>query len=97
MFGEDERGNANKRYTIESYVNARSIPRPDTLAKLCKVLGVEKDDLLPSSYRVGTPAPLVSYEQIDRNTVRLGIHPQEMPVRKALRIMAILNEENDEC
>ena len=95
MYGEDERGGANKRYQIGGYVHGHSLPRTKILQAMCRALGVTKEDLLPRGRSTSEALPMLSFEQITPTTARLAIPLREISMAKAVKIMAILSESNE--
>lgn len=82
------------RDSISYYVNGKFLPTAERLDALCKALGMQKSELLPTrgvgaATRIAPPFEMTSLDD-GRVWVRIN---QALSSASALKIMAILNEE----
>ena len=82
------------RDSISYYINGRFLPTAERLEAICKALGMEKAELLPTrgvgaATRIAPPFEMTSLDD-GRVWVRVN---QALNSSAALKIMAILNEE----
>lgn len=79
------------RDLISHYIRGVAIPQPEKLQALCKALGVEPVDLLPTAPTVDNKSPPFDMRQLEDGNVWLRIN-QAVSMDQALRIGKILNE-----
>jgi transcriptional regulator with XRE-family HTH domain len=84
--------------SISGYVRGRTLPRPAQLQKLCKVLGVERDALLPpqpveeiASHR----KPSLDFKDLGDGRAWLFLN-QAVDFSTGLKIMQLLNDQYGE-
>jgi transcriptional regulator with XRE-family HTH domain len=80
-----------ERDNISHWIRGVAIPLPAKLAALCKALGVEPMDLLPTAPTVSQKAPAFDMRQLEDGNVWLRIN-QAVSFDQALQIMQIVNE-----
>jgi transcriptional regulator with XRE-family HTH domain len=82
------------RDVISTYVRGKSLPGPIHLTAICKALGVEPDDLLPSRGMpsAGADSPPLDMRDIGEGKVWLRIN-QSVDWSVAVRIINVLKGE----
>lgn len=83
------------RDNVSVYMRAKSLPGPIQLAALAKVLNVKVEELLPQR---GVPtasdrAPPFDMRSLEDGNVWLRVN-QSISMKSAMKIMAVINEEN---
>ena len=88
------KGAAFGRHLISAYMTGKNLPNPINLTAMAKALGVETTDLVPpaSADFVGTEPPSMKLEFTPNGKARIFID-MELETDKAMRIMAIVNEQ----
>jgi transcriptional regulator with XRE-family HTH domain len=76
------------RDAISTYARQRSLPPPDVLKKMSKVLGVDADDLLPTRYSY-EEEPAFAIEMRPNGQVRLRVD-LEVPIAVGVEVIAKL-------
>lgn len=85
------------RDAVSTYINGRSFPTPASLARLCKALGMTREELLPNALINASQDEIPAFEmraavgQPGRAWVRVN---RLMSFEAATEIARILNEED---
>ena len=84
------------RDSISQYVRGRSVPTPQNLQKLAKALGLEPEILFPNYAAAAAmqEEPTFQVKAVDGSTSEMWlVVNMKVPVEKAMKVMAILNEK----
>lgn len=92
--GHLPKGKKMGRDVLSNYIRGVALPTPVNLNALCKALGTEPADLLPDRGHstIANTNPIMDIRQTDDGLAFVRIN-QAMPMTKAFKILAILNEE----
>ena len=92
-WGKTQGGAARGRDNVSTWMNANSLPSFKNMKVLCRVLGVEPDDLIPgglNAAQASTPAPLKLTSTGD-DMARAEINA-EVPMDVALKLIEMIRK-----